>query len=146
MAGPLWLNHAPHTCQRCRGIAGGAHTGGPPENAAAGACAVLPSGTSATLLCVGSLAAGVVGSLLTIVVAFLVRLAHVPAEIRSNDRRARERDDDLEQWIADRNLFLQRELDHVRGTLAARGALESGDYAFEIAVTKERALHEWRDQ
>jgi hypothetical protein len=92
------------------------------------------------------LAAGAIGSLITISAALLVRLIGVPREIGSHDRRARERDSDLAQWTADRDLALRRELEATRRALAARGALSSGDYPWELGLVKERALHEWRDQ
>jgi hypothetical protein len=33
-----------------------------------------------------------------------------------------------------------------RKQLAARQALESGEYAYQLGLLKERALHQWRDQ
>jgi hypothetical protein len=95
---------------------------------------------------VGAIAAGAVGSLITITVALLVRLVSVPREISSHDRRARDREHDLAQWIADRDLRLRRELEETRKALSARKMRASGEYAWSLGLVKERALHEWRDQ
>jgi hypothetical protein len=94
----------------------------------------------------GTLAAGAIGSLITLAVAFLVRLAALPAEIRSHDRRAHECDEDLASWIGDRDLRLRRELRTKRQELAPKNLLDSGEYMHQLSILKERALHEWRDQ
>ncbi len=95
---------------------------------------------------VGSLAAGAIGSLVTIVVAFAARLSTVPREVARHDRLVAERDDDLELWVADQHVRLRRELDHERRELAARNALNSGEYAYRLGLVKERSLHSYRDQ
>jgi hypothetical protein len=93
-----------------------------------------------------NLIAGAIGSLVTLTIAFVVRLAAAPGEIRSHDRRVTERDEDLAQWIADRNVSLLRELQAKRGFLSAEGMFNSGEYGYQIGALKGRALHEWRDQ
>ena len=94
----------------------------------------------------GAVAAGAIGSLITIAVALPARLAAIPGEIGSNDRRARERDEDLGQWIADPDVALRVELHGVRARLTADGMLQSGDYGWRVWQAKEATLHQWRDQ
>jgi hypothetical protein len=94
----------------------------------------------------GTLVGGAIGSLITIAVAFSVRASAVPRELPSNDRRARDRNEDLRQWIADRNVALRRELATLRNELAASGIIFSGAYGGGLGRLKETALHEWRDQ
>lgn len=105
-----------------------------------------PSFTPRTIDRVSTIAAGAIGSLITILAALLVRLAMVPGEIRAHDRRAHDRDDDLAQWIADRDLFLRRELHATREQLNTENLLDGGTYALRVGLVKERALHEWRDE
>lgn len=93
-----------------------------------------------------TIAAGAIGSLITIVVAFAARLATVPREVAAHDRRVAEREEDLSQWVADRDVWLRRRLDAARAKLAARGMLQSGEYGFRLGLLKEAALHEYRDQ
>jgi hypothetical protein len=94
----------------------------------------------------GNLAAGAIGSLITLVVAFAARLTAIPREVRSHDRRVRERDTSLASWVGDRDVWLRRELRQTRNELAKDNLLDSGEYAYQVGLTKERALHEWRDE
>jgi hypothetical protein len=74
-----------------------------------------------------SFVSALIGGVITILIALLLRLLLVPGEARADDRRSSDRNDDLSRWIADRDVWLRRELRDGRNQLAARGALDSGD-------------------
>lgn len=86
-----------------------------------------------------ALAGGSVGSVITLAVG-------VPEQVRHDDRRIRDLDDDLAQWIADEMVRLEREAVVLRNRLASEGQLEAGTYLVQLAHLKEGALHAYRDQ
>jgi len=89
---------------------------------------------------------GVAGTVLTWMVLAVAKLVAAPKQIAANERAVWEYDQDLATWIVDRDHALRRQLAGERGKLAARGAIQSGDYAFRLGLVKEQALHEWRDE
>jgi hypothetical protein len=104
-------------------------------------------GNSVTALTViVALAAGAIGSVVTAAFAFGARLSRIGREIESNDRALRILDRHLETWVSDATVDLVRELRDIRNDLNARGLFHSGEYGFQVALAKERALHRYRDQ
>jgi hypothetical protein len=55
-----------------------------------------------------ALAGGAVGSILTALIAYGAKFWAARSEIAAHDRAARERDQDLESWMADRSRVLRR--------------------------------------
>lgn len=92
------------------------------------------------------IAAGAVGSIVTVLVAIGVRVSRVGSEIRAHDRALRVEDGHLETWVADETLRLRREFVTIRNKLAARNLFHSGTHGRQIVSAKERALHAYRDQ
>jgi hypothetical protein len=97
------------------------------------------------------LAGGAIGSALTILYGLILRFRAVPGEVDEHDRLARQRDQDLAQWVADDHLRLTRELRRTTAKMASPGEgqgsqLYSGAHARALAHAKERALHAHRDQ
>jgi hypothetical protein len=89
-----------------------------------------------------ALAAGAVGSLITLGVAFIALLIRAPREVRSHDRRVDERDASLADWVGDRDVALRRDIGAKHEELADR----EGEPARQIGRLKQDALHQWRDQ
>ena len=77
---------------------------------------------------------GSIGSVITLAVG-------VPEQVRHDDRRIRDLDDDLAQWIADEMVRLERDAVGLRNRLASEGQLEAGTYLVQLAHLKEGALH-----
>jgi len=86
-----------------------------------------------------ALAGGSVGSLTTIFLG-------VPVQVRENDRLVAEYDEDLESWVADEHVRLERALQAVTEAMNATGQLYSGAHLRGRAIKKEEALHRYRDQ
>lgn len=93
-----------------------------------------------------ALAGGAVGSVVTWAFGLSTRWRAIPGEVEEHDRLARHRDEDLEQWVADDHLRLQRELAGIVVEKAAVGLLYSGSLASAMNLAKERALQAYRDQ
>ena len=93
-----------------------------------------------------ALAAGAIGSVVTLAATGGVRFLTARHEIDANDRLIDELNEDLERWVADDDVRLRRELRDVRNNLSARGGFHSGEYGYQLGVTKERALQAYRDQ
>jgi hypothetical protein len=89
-----------------------------------------------------AVAAGAVGSVLTAALAIGARLLAV--RDRYDQPLRRHRDEDLACWVADRSLALERELAAKTDELNKENLFYSGAHA--LALIKERALHEYRDQ
>lgn len=92
------------------------------------------------------LLAGALGSLITLGAAGAIRLLAARSELRSNNLEVSSIDGDLERWVVDDHSQLKLRLSNVRSTLAGRGMLESGDYAFEFNRAKQEAVHRYRDR
>lgn len=86
-----------------------------------------------------ALAGGSVGSLITLAVG-------VPEHVRHDDRRIRDLDAELAQWVADEMVRLERDAVGLRNRLAAEEQLNAGTYLVQLAHLKEGALHAYRDQ
>jgi hypothetical protein len=93
-----------------------------------------------------ALAAGAIGSVVTLAATGGVRFLTARNEIEANDRLIDELNEDLERWVADDDVRLRRELRDIRAQLAARGMFQSGEYSYLLGVAKERALQAYRDQ
>src|SRR5688500_413209 len=93
-----------------------------------------------------ALAAGAIGSLVTLGTAGAARFLTARAQVRDHDRLVAAFDEDLSRWLVDENVRLKRELKATREGLSARGLFFSGQYGFEIGLAKERALQAYRDQ
>lgn len=93
-----------------------------------------------------ALAAGAIGSVLTALLGLSGRLSTARREIDLNDRFVAERDEDLASWISDRSLALERELAAKTEEMNKENLFYSGAHANALALIKERALHEYRDQ
>jgi hypothetical protein len=93
-----------------------------------------------------ALAAGAIGSLVTLGIQGVLRYFAARREIEAHDRRVGELDADLERWVIDDDVRLRRELRTERAALSARGAFYSGDYGYRLGLVKERALQAYRDQ
>jgi hypothetical protein len=93
-----------------------------------------------------ALAGGAVGSVLTAALAFGARLLAARREIDATDRFVHERDQDLGSWVGDRTLALGRELAAKTEELNKENLFYSGAHGTALALIKERALHEYRDQ
>jgi hypothetical protein len=93
-----------------------------------------------------ALAGGAVGSLVTAALAFGGRLLAARREIDATDRFVADRDEDLASWVADRSLALERELAAKTEELNRENLFYSGAHGTALALTKERALHEYWDQ
>jgi hypothetical protein len=92
-----------------------------------------------------ALAAGAIGSVITIAVGVGVRLSEVTRELDANDRAIRSLDGQLETFVADRTLGLAGQISQIRARLASRGILQSGEYGVQVLREKERALRAYRD-
>lgn len=86
---------------------------------------------------------GILGGLAVAAVGVLVK---IPSDIRRHDRLIAERNDDLALWLADEHQAFGWERRRIMNDLSARGALRSGERLYELALQKERALHQYRDQ
>jgi hypothetical protein len=93
-----------------------------------------------------ALAGGAVGSVLTAALAFGGRMLAARREIDATDRFVADRDEDLASWVADRSLALERELVAKTEELNKENLFYSGAHGTALALIKERALHEYRDQ
>jgi hypothetical protein len=93
-----------------------------------------------------ALAGGAVGSILTAALAFGARLLVARREIDATDRFVADRDDDRTSWVADRSLALERELAAKTEELNKENLFYSGAHGTALALIKERAPHEYRDQ
>jgi hypothetical protein len=93
-----------------------------------------------------ALAAGAIGSVLTALLGLSGRLSTARREIDLNDRFVAERDEDLASWVSDRSLALERELAAKTEEMNKENLFYSGAHANALALIKERALHEYRDQ
>ena len=67
-------------------------------------------------------------------------------EIDVTDRFVADRDEDLASWVADRSVALERELAAKTEELNKENLFYSGTHGTVLALIKERALHEYRDQ
>jgi hypothetical protein len=93
-----------------------------------------------------ALAAGAIGSVLTAVIGLGARLLAARREIEATDRFVADRDEDLASWVSDRSLALERELTAKTEEMNKENLFYSGAHANALALFKERALHEYRDQ
>jgi len=100
-----------------------------------------------------ALAGGAVGSVVTWLIAYGARFWAARTEIDAHDRSARQRDEDLESWVADRNRVLEREIERITEWASGkdkegnpRNLLWSGRHGVLISLAKEKALHQYRDQ
>ena len=92
-----------------------------------------------------ALAAGAVGSVVTLGATAGVRFFAARSEIETNDRRVAELDRDLERWVTDDHVRLKRELRDLRNDLSGRNLFYSGEYGYRLGLAKERALQVYRD-
>jgi hypothetical protein len=86
------------------------------------------------------------GGAIATVIAYVARFFSVPSEIAADDRAVRERDEDLDQWIADEHVRLKRLLQEIREELNDKGLFYSGEYGRRLNLAKEAAIHAYRDQ
>ncbi len=86
------------------------------------------------------------GGAIATIIAYVARFFAVPSEIAANDRAVGERDEDLDQWIADEHVQLKRRLETIRKELAATNTFYSGQYGHRLNLAKEEAIHAYRDQ
>lgn len=93
-----------------------------------------------------ALAAGAIGTLLTLAFGFLARMVRIGREIEANDRALRVLDRHLETWVSDATVDLVRDVRATREELNKKGLLHSGEYGRQISLLKENALHWYRDQ
>jgi len=93
-----------------------------------------------------ALTGGAVGSVLTAALAFGGRLLAAWREIEATDRFVADRDEDLASWVADRSLAPERELAAKTEELNKENLFYSSTHGTTLALIKERALHEYRDQ
>src|SRR5437868_6325751 len=89
---------------------------------------------------------GAVGSLATALIAFGTRFWNAHGEVASHDRFVRERDEDLSSWVSDRTVELRRDIHAKTEEMNTENLFYSGAHGAAIALLKERALHEYRDQ
>jgi hypothetical protein len=93
-----------------------------------------------------ALAAGAIGTMLTLAVGFLARMLRIGREIEANDRALRILDDHLETWVSDQTIDLIRDVRATCEQLNKKGLLQSSEYGRQIGLLKETALHWYRDQ
>jgi hypothetical protein len=98
-----------------------------------------------------ALAGGAIAWVLGMVVTYWASFWGAYFDVREHDRVARERDQDLESWVADRSIVLRRELEavtneHSHHKDGTGTSFHSGAHAKDRAKAKEKALHEYRDQ
>jgi hypothetical protein len=89
---------------------------------------------------------GVVGSVVTAALALGAQFVRARDEIASHDRFVADRDEDLASWVSDRSLALRRELAAKTEELNKENLYGSSTHGEALALLKERALHEYRDQ
>jgi hypothetical protein len=89
---------------------------------------------------------GAIGSIVTAVLTVGARLLRARGEVTAHDRFVASRDEDLSSWVSDRSLALRRELKAKTEELNRRNLFHSSAHGTAIAVLKEKALHEYRDQ
>src|SRR5438552_1178116 len=89
---------------------------------------------------------GAIGSVVTALIAFSAALVRARGEVESHDRFVAARDEDLTSWVSDRSIALGRELKAKTEELNKENLFGSGSHGKELALLKERALHEYRDQ
>ena len=92
---------------------------------------------------VQALATAVVGGL---TLALVLLLAKVPHDVARHDRLLAERDEDLDSWLADTKLGLDRHLREITNDLVKQNLLYSGERNWRRVKAKEDALHRWRDE
>src|SRR4051812_39599167 len=88
----------------------------------------------------------IVGSLATAFLAFGAWFWAARGEVARHDVLMNHANEDIETWIADRDLALARELSALANELNKRTALDSGAFVQSKANLKAQALHELRDQ
>jgi hypothetical protein len=93
-----------------------------------------------------AIAAGAIGSALTVIATAGVRFSAARREIELDDLAVSALDEDLERWVVDEDVSLRREIMGILNDLGARGALQSGDRAYLTARAREAALHRYRDR
>lgn len=76
----------------------------------------------------------------------LKRLLDMPGEIRRNDERVRNRDEDLARWISDDDRFIERECHDKLQVANAAGVASGGFPAQSRRKITAHALHRYRDQ
>src|SRR5712691_3922944 len=86
------------------------------------------------------------GGAIATVIAYVARFFAVPSEIAANNRAVQQRDEDLDQWLADEHVRLKRVLEEIREELNAKGLFYSGEYGRRLNLAKEAAIHAYRDQ
>jgi hypothetical protein len=89
---------------------------------------------------------GIVGTVLAAVIALAGRFIRSRAEVVSHDRLVHEHDQDLASWVSDRDRSLRREMVETTGAMNSRNLYSSSTHANALALVKERALHEYRDE
>jgi hypothetical protein len=93
-----------------------------------------------------ALAGGAVGSIITALIAYGAKFVSARSDVLAHDRGARERDQDLKSWVADRSVALQQELREITDAMSTQNLSYSSAYGKAFARAKERALEEYRDQ
>jgi hypothetical protein len=91
---------------------------------------------------------GVVGSIFTAAVAFVVAAWNAREQVTTHDLVVAERDEDLQSWVADRSVALAREIAATTEELnqADKNLFYSSHHGLRIGRLKEHALHQWRDE
>jgi hypothetical protein len=89
---------------------------------------------------------GAIGSVVTVAIALGAQFLRARDEIVSHDRLVADRDEDLASWVSDRSLALRRELTARTERLNKRRLFYSNTRGQDLALLKEQALHEYRDQ
>jgi hypothetical protein len=93
-----------------------------------------------------ALAGGAIGAVLAGIAFTILRLAAVPSDVATHDRRAAALNEDLERWVADDHRKLRQELSGIKNDSAAKGLLYSGQLLVATAEAKTRALQRYRDR
>jgi hypothetical protein len=89
---------------------------------------------------------GAIGSVVTAAIAWGAQFSRARGEIASHDGFVEDRDEDLASWVSDRSLALRRELAAKTEDLNKQNLFGSSTHGEALALLKERALHEYRDQ
>jgi hypothetical protein len=95
----------------------------------------------------GDMAANAVGGIVTAVIlgGWATRFA-VTREIRANDARVADLEEDNRRWIRDRNAQLEVDVRRTTNELAAQGQTYSGAVNSSLAHVRRGALKDYRDE
>ncbi len=91
---------------------------------------------------------GAIGTVLAAALTLAGRFIRARSEVITHDRAVSEHDQDLASWVSDRHLLLRRDIAVTTEEMNQpdRNLFYSGAHANALALLKEQALHQYRDE